>query len=159
MSQETRPLTKVLEPRDTVMVSSEDGQGRWRGRPLTVLKLRGRSALFLIDVGTEWGAALSDGDPAMVTLSDNRENDWAALSARVTILRDAALIDELWNPFADAFFAKGRETPGLAVLETMFEDGQFWSSPGGGRVGALVSVVRAAIGDADDSGDEGIVEV
>ena len=62
-------------------------------------------------------------------------------------------VERLWNPAAGAFF-DGKDDPNLAVLFFDVSEGQYWDSPNG-RIGALIALVRAAIGGDDKAGDHG----
>jgi len=68
------------------------------------------------------------------------------------------LIDELWNPFAAAYFDNGRDSPGIAVLRVIGERGTYWSTPSG-RIGSLISMVKARFGDPEQSGEHGDVKL
>lgn len=85
-------------------------------------------------------------------LSDNHSNDWADLQGIGTVSRNAALIDELWNPFASAYFDDGWDSPGIAAFRLKIVSGRYWSSPSG-RIDSLVSLVSAAIGKSSSGGD------
>ncbi|CAN5155137.1 hypothetical protein BH11ACT2_BH11ACT2_12500 [soil metagenome] len=50
-----------------------------------------------------------------------------SLSGTATVSRDAALIDELWNPFAESWFENGREDPAVALLDVAVETAEYWS--------------------------------
>ena len=80
----------------------------------------------------------------------------ASLSASTTT--DLALIDELWNPFAGAYFDQGRDTPGIAVMRIDADQGRYSTTPSG-RVGSLISMVKAKLGGAEQSGEHGDVRL
>jgi general stress protein 26 len=160
-----RPLTELMEPGSTLMVATPAvANGDERGielesRPLTVARVRGSQIEILLDTNEEWVARLRQGDRVHVTMSDNRKNTWVSLSGTASTTADPALIDELWNPFADSYFDNGRDSPGIAVMRIDAERGSYWSGPGGGRLGSLISLVKAKLGDPEQSGDHGDVAV
>ena len=69
---------------------------------------------------------------------------------------EPALIDELWNPAAEAFFDEGRDSPGIAVLGMTGSSGRYWSSPSG-RLGSVIAMIKAKLGDPEESGEHGDV--
>lgn len=154
-----KPLSELLEPGSTLMVATRSGDaGELESRPLTVARVEGGRVDILLDTNEEWVRRLGPGETGHVTLSDNRRNTWVSVNGTLTTTTDPALIDELWNPFADSYFDNGRETPGVAVLQIATNDGgQYWSGPGGGRLGSLISAVKARFGDAEQSGEHGEV--
>lgn len=152
-----RSLDDLLEPGSTLMVGTVSGpEDSWEFRPLTVARVQAGVIDILLDTKEEWVFRFSDGDPVHATLSDNRANDWSHLSGRATISRDESLIDELWSPFAGAYFDDGRETPGIAVFRVSVDSGRYWSTPSG-RIGSLLSMASAALGRADAAGEHGDV--
>lgn len=152
----TKSLFDLFDAGTTIMFGTHMTDGTFASRPLTVARTQAHQLDVLIDSNTEWASAMHDGADAHVTLSDTRRNHWASLSGTVELSRDRGLIDELWSLPAEAFFDNGRETPGLAVLTFHVSEGRYWSSPGG-RVGGLVSMIRAALGNSDDSGESGSI--
>lgn len=158
-TEEPRPLEDLLKPGSTLMVGTKSGASQsMEFRPLTVAGINGGRIDILLDTAEEWVSRFVDGDAVHVTLSDNRSNDWAHLVGTGTVSRDDGLIDELWNPFAGAYFENGRQTPGIAALRISVEDGRYWSSPAG-RIGSLISMVSAALGRESSSGEHGDVTV
>ena len=138
----------------TVMVGTDVAGLEFR--PMTVARIEGDTIDMLLDTNEQWVAALTDGDVAYVTMSDARENTWVSLRGTLALSTDPALIDELWNPAAGAFFDEGRDTPGIAVLRITGDRGRYWASPSG-RLGSLVAMVKAKLGDPEDSGEHGDV--
>ena len=49
------------------------------------------------------------------------------LSGTATVSRDQARIDELWNPYAEAWFDNGRSDPAVALLEVTVDTVEYWS--------------------------------
>jgi general stress protein 26 len=150
-----RSLDDLLEPGSTLMVGTRArNQTDLEFRPLTVARVADDQIQVLLDTNEQWVADLVPPTPVEVTLSDTRTNDWAHLRGTATLTHDPALIDELWNPFADAYFEDGRDTPGIAVLRVETESGRYWSSPSG-RVGSLIATIKAKVSGAESAGDHG----
>lgn len=152
-----KPLSDLLEPGSTLMVGTNEANGT-EFRPLTVARARGSRVEILLDTSESWASSVRDGDPIVVTMSDNRTNTWLWFRGTAATLTDPALIDELWSPMAAAYFDQGRDTPGITVLVLDAEDGRYWSTPSG-RVGSLISMLKAAVTSADDSGEHGDIAV
>jgi len=149
---ESKTLNELLDGGTTVMVGSRT-QGELEFRPLTVAGLDG-GIQILLDTDEAWVRDLASDEQLQVTLSDDRKNNWAWMTGTSSMSTDPALIDELWSPFADAFFDDGRRTPGIAVMTIHVQRGRYWSSPAG-RIGSLVAAVKAKFGDAEQAGDHG----
>ena len=152
-----KPIRELMEPGSTLMLAVDSGS-RLEFRPMTVSRVSGDTIEMLLDTQEHWASALQDGDGAYVTLSDNRSNTWVSLHGVLTVSSDPALIDELWNPAAEAFFDEGRDSPGIAVLRVTGSSGRYWSSPSG-RLGSVIAMIKAKLGDAEESGEHGDVAV
>ena len=134
------------------MVGSTTGVGEFR--PLTVAGLADDRIHILLDTNEQWVSALDAMQSLHVTLSDERKNNWAWMVGEFHLSHDPSLIDELWNPFAEAYFDNGRESAGIAVLAIDVDRGRYWSAPSG-RIGSLISAVKAKLGGAEQSGAHG----
>ena len=150
-----RSLESLFEPGTTCMIGTTSGANdALEFRPLTVARVDGTHVYVLLDTRERWVGEFTDGDVVHVTLSDNRSNDWAHVAGTGTVLHDEALIDELWNHFAGAYFDDGRATPGIAVFRLSVEQGRYWSTPSG-RFGSVISMVSAALGRGSSGADKG----
>jgi general stress protein 26 len=148
-----RPLDDLVHAGDTVMLMTMIGN-RHSSRPMTAAGVSDATIEFLVDTTAEWTAAVAAGTAIVhVTLSDARRNNFVALNGRAALNRDRAKIDRLWNPGASAFF-DGRDDPNVAALRFEVDEGEYWDAPRG-RVGALVALVKAAVGGDDAAGDHG----
>lgn len=152
-----KPLDDLLEPGSTLMVGTTEADGM-QFRPLTVARATGGRIEILLDTAESWAGALRDGDAVQVTMSDNRTNTWLWFRGTASTLTDSKRIDELWNPMAGAYFDDGRETPGIAVLVIDADEGRYWTTPSG-RVGSLISMIKAKVAGSDASGDHGDIAV
>jgi len=150
---ESKPVSDLLDAGTTLMVGSST-HGTLAFRPLTVAGLDGDRVRILLDTDEEWVRELDATQTLQVTLSDDRKNNWAWMLGEFSMSTEPALIDELWTPFADAYFDNGRESAGIAVMTIDVTEGRYWSAPSG-RLGSLVSAVKAKFGDAEEAGEHG----
>ena len=158
MSTDDAPkeLVDLVHPGTTLMVGFESVGSSLEFRPLTVARVLGRRLEILLDTSEPWAKALSEGDVAHVTVSDNRENTWLSLRGTTSMTTDAKVIDELWTPFAEAYFDDGRNTPGITVLRIEGSEGHYWTTASG-RIGSIISMLKAKFGDAEQSGESGAI--
>ena len=154
---ERKDLDDLLDGGNTLMVTTRDSVGGLASRPLTVAKVKGSTVQILFDRTAEWARELEGAFPVHVTLSDNRDNKWVSMNGTASISADRALIDELWSPFAGAFFEQGKESPGVSVMSIDVTDGEFWSTPSG-RLGSLFTMLKAKFGDAEKIGERGEID-
>lgn len=151
-------LDELMRPGSTMMVGTEDGSAGLQFRPLTVARLTESRIDILLDSNEQWVSSFADGDAVHVTVEDTKANTWVELRGSGSTTTDPQLIDELWNPFAAAYFDQGRETPGISVMQLDIDDGRYWSTASG-RIGSLISMVKAKLGSPEDAGEHGDVAV
>jgi general stress protein 26 len=154
-TDQSKPLAELVSDGTTAMVGTMTGT-TLSFRPLTVASVEGDSLVYLVDGTAEWARALADGDEVATTIARDRENDYLWLTGAVSITDDDARIDELWNPFAEAYFEGGRDHPAILVVTVRHDTGQYWSGPSG-RIGQLVSFVKAKVAGSDEAGEHGAV--
>ena len=148
-----RTLDDALDGLRFAMVGTPDGPD-WRARPLALAEQDDEVLRFLVPSSAEWVAGLEGkaGCPAGVTFSDPHKNVYVALQGSARVTADRAVIERLWNPAAGAYF-DGKDDPGIRVLEVTVDEGEYWDAPGG-RVGQMISLVKAALGrDPGSKGD------
>ena len=146
---EPRSLEALVRAGDVAFLTTIDGSGAMSSRPLTVAEVHGGVLTFLVDGGAAW---FDDLDPDGVRAAPqvhlaiaNGRNDWIAVRGRPAVSADQETIERLWNPAASAYF-DDRHDPSIRALQVSVIDGDYWSSPGGGALGRLASVVGAALG-------------
>src|SRR5690349_5203732 len=69
---------------------------------------------------------LTEGDRAIATFSSKGHDLFATIHGRVTLDRDRAVIDRLWNRFVAAWFEGGKDDPKLALLRLDAEGAEIW---------------------------------
>ena len=158
MSTDDAPkaLADLVHPGTTLMVGFESAGSALEFRPLTVARVAGARVEILLDTSEPWAKALHEGDLAHVTVSDTRENTWVSLRGRTSMTTAPNVIDELWTPFAEAYFDDGRNTPGITVMRIDATDGHYWTTTSG-RIGSIISMLKAKFGDAEESGESGAI--
>ena len=156
-STHARTLDDLLRPGDTIMVATTGADGP-SARPLTVARVDGDIVQVLIDRTAHWAQPLHDSFDVLATLSDNRDNRWVSMTGRGYISTDQKFIDQLWSPFAGAFFEDGKESPGVAVLSIEVSGGEYWDTAGG-VLGSLWTMIKAKLGNADHAGERGPIDL
>lgn len=151
-----KPLVDLVDPGATLMLAVLGGAEPLEARPMTAAKVDGDRVWILADRTTPWISVLAGGTSAHATLSDTRANTYVSLHGTLTVSGDRALIDELWSPPAGAFFENGKEDPNVVALVFEADGGSYWTAPSG-RLGSLVSMVRAKLTGAEASGEHGDV--
>lgn len=151
---DSRGLDDLVRAGEVAMLTTLDGSGRLSSRPLTIAEVHPGVLVFLIDVTAEWAARLREREQVNTAICAGSGNEWVSVSGRVAISTDRTTIERLWSPAATAFFDDVHDAR-LGALQVSLDDGEFWSAPGAGPIGRLISVLGAAIGREDTSGEHG----
>jgi general stress protein 26 len=86
-------------------------------------------------------------------------NGYLSIAGTATVSRDRAMIDELWNAAAEAWFEQGKDDPAVALLRVHADSAEYWTvdSP---KVVALVKYAKAIVtGKRPDVGDNASVNL
>lgn len=153
---DTRTVGDVADAGDVVMVAVRDSSGRLSSRPLTVAEAERGALRFLVDRSADWIGAVEADRQVNASLTASGRNVWASFSGAAELSGDRTLVDRLWSKPAGAYFG-GPDDPNIAVLTVDVVDGEYWSAPGGGPIGRLVSMVGSAVGRGDAVNDHGPV--
>lgn len=153
---DVKAVEDLVDVGDVVMVATQGTDGALASRPLTVAEVDGSRLRFLVDRSAPWAQTVRVGAAVNAALVDSGRNVWASLSGDGVLVDDRALVHRLWSRPAEAYFADA-DDPSIAVLELDVRDGEYWSAPGGGAVGRLVSMVGTALGRGERVNDHGPV--
>lgn len=96
---------------------------------------------------------------AEVNVSIATGDGWLSLSGTGSISHDGAMIDELWNTAAQAWFEQGREDPSLALLKVHAESAEYWTMDTPKPIALLKYAKAAALGGQPDVGENAKVEL
>ena len=156
-NETTKDLTDLVDGGMIAMFMTMIGADH-SSRPLTVAGVDGVRISFLVDRTTDWAQALDrPGTVVHVSIADVRKNVYLSLNGKASVSVDPAAVERLWNPGAAAFF-DGKGDPTIGVLAFDANGGEFWDAPGGGRLGAAIATLKAAVtGDQSAAGQHGSV--
>lgn len=135
------------------MVTVADGTGALLSRPMSPQKVSDEGeVLFLIDTTAEQTSQIT-AHPA-VNLAFVDGSTWLSISGRGKVVRDQALVHELWNAGAEAWFPDGPDDSRLGVLRVRGSSAEYWDTPGG-RIATVISFIKAkAAGETFDADNE-----
>ncbi len=124
-------------------VTSSATDGRLLSRPLAIQEREFDGDLYFFTMApsakTEQVAADSH-----VNVSLQSGDDYLSIAGTASVTRDQAMIDELWNAHAAAWFEQGREDPSVALLKVHAESAEYWTMDSPKPV-ALLKYAKAII--------------
>ena len=125
-SNDKHELWDRLESLRTVMLTTQDAEGRMGARPVTVLKIEnGRMWFFIPVTGGIADDVKRDAD-VLVSVMDKDDDLFVSMNGEAEVRRDPAKAKELWSTMAGAWFPGGPDDPNLGVMSIDVHRGDYW---------------------------------
>ena len=132
-TEERASLKNLIERVRVGMVTTIDGAGALRSRPLPTLELDDDGLLWLlVAAGNADMAAMNrENSRVGIAYADPNVQDYASVAGRGAIACSQEKIRAHWNAWVELWFPQGIDTPNLALLCVTIEDAEYWEAPGG----------------------------
>ncbi|WP_345503844.1 pyridoxamine 5'-phosphate oxidase family protein [Pedococcus ginsenosidimutans] len=148
----------LVKDERTCMLTTVGPDGSLVSRPMATQEVEFDGDLWFFSEASSPKVAEVQADPR-VNVGYAGSSSWVSVSGRAEVVRDPAKNEELWNPFAEAWFAKGPKDPDVVLIRVRGESAEYWDSPGG-RVASVIALVKAKVtGDKPDVGDNETVQL
>ena len=127
--------------------------GALMSRPMTPLEVSDEGELlFLVDTTGDLAHQVATSRQVNLAFMDG--SSWLSISGRGKVIRDQALVNELWTAAAEAWFPEGPDDSRLGVLRVRGKSAEYWDTPGG-RIATVISFIKAkATGNTFDADNE-----
>ena len=66
---------------------------------------------------------------------------YLTLRSKAMIVFDKNKVEQLWNPWLNAWFTKGKEDPNISLLKIDPEEGHYWDE----KDGKIISIIKTGI--------------
>jgi general stress protein 26 len=125
-SKDKHELWDRLESLRTMMLTTHDGEGRMRARPVTVLKIDDGRMWFFVQLKSALAEDIERDAEVNCSVMDKDDDLFVSLRGEATLRRDPARARELWSTMAGAWFPGGADDPNLGVLSIDVHNGDYW---------------------------------
>jgi len=124
-------------------VTTSTADGRLLSRPLAIQErdFDGDLYFFTEDPSSKTEQVAQDGH---VNVSLQSGDAYLSIAGTASVTRDQTLIDELWNPYAEAWFEQGRNDPAVALLKVHADSAEYWTVDSPKPV-ALIKYAKAIV--------------
>lgn len=124
--QDRERVAALVSKARFAFVTTVGSDGRLVSRPLAVLdrEFDGDLYFFTMEPSAKTAQVAVD---AHVNVSLQAGDDYLSIAGTGSVTRDQALIDELWNPYAEAWFDDGRSDPAVALLKVHADSAEYWT--------------------------------
>lgn len=150
-SNEVERVWDLMEKISICMLTTWDGNNL-HSRPMDARSRRAENAVyFLTDARHHKDEEIARYPKLALAFADTGSQKYASVSGTAVVSNDRALIRELWEPTAKAWWDTA-DNPNIRVLKVTPTEAQYWDGPG-----TVVSMVKmmmaAATGTRPDLGD------
>lgn len=157
-ADERAAISDIIHGAHTALLTTISPLGELHARPLAVQDKTFTGTLrFLVQAGSEKVEDIERNPQVNVAVES--QGGYLSIAGTATVTEDPSVVDELWSPFAEAWFPEGREDPSIRLLTVTGRSVEYWtrdSSPAGG----LVKTIKAAVTHSTpDVGEHGTVEL
>ncbi len=145
------PILERLQSFDVAMLVTRSASGILRARPMSIVEHLPDRMRFVTDADT--GKVMEVESHAEVMVSLQSSGLYVSFSGHASLQEGAPLVDELWNESWRVWFPRGPRTPGLLILDVIFERGEFWDHRGTNGLAYLWEAGRAWLNGEAIDGD------
>ncbi|PZE59119.1 hypothetical protein DEJ04_07845 [Curtobacterium sp. MCLR17_044] len=152
-------ISDIVHGAHTALLTTVSEDGNLHARPLAVQDKTFHGTLrFLVQDGSEKVEDIARNPHVNVSIES--QGGYLSIAGTATVTQDDSVVDELWSPFAEAWFPEGRQDPSIRLLTVEGVSVEYWTQDTG-PVGSLVQMFKAALGKQSqpDTGDHGTVEL
>lgn len=111
------------------MFTSMGEDGLLRSRPMSTTEAQNDGLLWFFTYDeTEKTDEISKQPEVNLAYADISNNTYVSISGRARIIHDRNKMEKLWTPALRAWFPKGLDQPGIALLCVSIEQAEFWDS-------------------------------
>ncbi len=132
---------KLMEKINICMLASKDGE-KIRSRPMGAKPRQSANVIyFLTDARGHKDEEHGQDSHVCLSFAQPGDGKFLTVSGRAQVLNDRALINELWDTAAEAWWS-GPDDPVVRVIAVTPEQAEFWEGPHG--IAATFAMVLAA---------------
>jgi general stress protein 26 len=156
--EEIDKVSKLIESAKIALVTSVSEDGQLVSRPLAMQQREFDGTLWFFTQDpspkTEQVAA---NDQVNVALQV--DDGWVSIAGTASVTKDPAMIDELWNRHAEAWFENGKEDPSVALLRVRADTAEYWTMTSSKVVSAVKYAKAIVTGDQPDIGENNTIQL
>jgi general stress protein 26 len=146
-------VRKLVAEFDTAMLVTSGLAGGLRSRPLSIAKKPNDDTLyFATAIESEKVLEIERNSNVNVALQDGRR--FVSLTGRARIVRDRALIHELWSESWKVWFPQGEDDPTLCLLAVDPIEASYWDGAGATGLRYLFEMARAYLTKSRPQSDD-----
>lgn len=120
-------LREKIEKVKVAMLTTEEVDGHLRSRPMRNTEVDSSGILwFFTSDHSDKANAVQHDSRVNVAFADPDSDTYVSVSGKAEIVKDKAKMHDLWNPAMKGWFAKGLDTPDIALLKVTVDKAEYW---------------------------------
>jgi general stress protein 26 len=152
-------IKEIAESANTCFFTTKKGQES-ESRPMALQDVdEGGSLWFLSDINSHKNKEISENPYVELYFINNSKYEYVFIKGEARILKDKALIEKYWTPFASAWF-EGPDDPNISLIEVQAKDGYYYETKEN-KIIAMSKMLFAAVTGKpmEDGGVEGKLKI
>ena len=125
---EKRKVRQFIQRAGVAMLMTIDEQGGHAGRPMLPLLLDDDPHIYFLTHQSSRKVAQLAIQPR-IGLTITGAHCYVVVAGRANVLRDRAIIDQLWHPTYRAWFPRGKDDREAVALQVVVERINYWEPP------------------------------
>jgi general stress protein 26 len=125
-------LRGMIDKSKTAMFTTFTMDNGFHSRPMATAQLDVEGGLwFFTNEFSSKVAEISHDNKVNITYSNASTSTYISINGNAQIMDNRAKMQELWDPFVEAFFKDGLEDPNLTLLRVDIDDAEYWDNSAG----------------------------
>ncbi len=158
MNDDRQHLVEMAKHFSAAFLVTHSQIGKFHGRPMELAKVGENGELYFSASLNSLKMQELSNDPSVgVFFQDSRS--YVSIYGRAEVIRDRALIEELWQESWKLWFPEGKGSPDLCLIKVNPETGEYWDLKARHGARFLFETVKAYATGAKLSENEGHAKV
>jgi general stress protein 26 len=125
-------LRGMIDKSKTAMLTTFTIDKGFHSRPMATAQLDVEGSLwFFTNEFSSKVAEISHDNKVNVTYANSSTTTYISINGTAQVVDNRAKMQELWDPFVEAFFKDGLEDPNLTLLRVDVSDAEYWDNSEG----------------------------
>jgi len=130
--EDIEKLRGLIDKSKTAMLTTFGLDNGFHSRPMATAQLDVEGSIwFFTNEFSPKVAEISHENKVNITYANASANTFISVNGNAHLVDDRAKMQELWDPFIEAFFKDGIEDPKLILLRVDITDAEYWDNSAG----------------------------
>lgn len=159
-SDAIKKLKELAEDIGICMFCTDLGKVPFSTRPMGTQKVDDNGDIwFLSAASSDKNDDIRHDSDVQLIYAKNSDAHFLSVSGKATVTKDPAIIEELWNKLAEAWFKGGKDDPNLTAVCVKPSEAYYWDTKNGKMISLIKIAVSAVTGLRMDGGVEGKIRL